>query len=81
MWPCRRAAALGQAALRHGFAGLGGMSEHIRALREHVALPLKARLSCLLLDGSTFFHKTGCSSEIQRIVVINFVLLGRQPVW
>ena len=45
----RRAAALGQAALRHGFAGLGGVSEQIRALREHVALPLQACLLCPIL--------------------------------
>lgn len=37
----RRAALLGQAAVRRGFGGLGGVGEHIRALREHVALPLR----------------------------------------
>ena len=41
-----RAAALGARAAREGYGKLGGVSEHIKALREHVTLPLKVRL-CL----------------------------------
>ncbi|EIE21729.1 nuclear AAA ATPase [Coccomyxa subellipsoidea C-169] len=37
-----RAAALGARAAWEGYGKLGGVSEHIKALREHVTLPLKA---------------------------------------
>lgn len=37
----RRAAALGERAARGGYGKLGGVSEHTKALREHVTLPLK----------------------------------------
>ncbi|BDA47155.1 probable ATPase family protein 2 homolog at C-terminar half [Coccomyxa sp. Obi] len=37
-----RAAALGAKAAREGYSKLGGVSEHIKSLREHVTLPLKA---------------------------------------
>lgn len=36
-----RAASLGARAASDGYSRLGGVSEHIKALREHVALPLK----------------------------------------
>ena len=38
----KRAALLGAAALQRGCSGLGGVAEHMTALREHVALPLQA---------------------------------------
>ena len=45
-----RAAASGLTASRQGFAGVGGASGHMAALRELVTLPLQARLlhPCLL---------------------------------
>ena len=54
----RRAAQLGAAALQRGFEDMGGLADHIRTLREHVALPLKARTpgfdwQCKVLGGSS----------------------------
>lgn len=38
-----RAAALGAKAAREGYSKLGGVSEHIKLLQQHVTLPLKVR--------------------------------------